>query len=185
MKQISEFIKSVRLFLVNKLVLKLPFPHLRNWILKLYLIKGKQSNIMSGVTVLNKSFKRGKITIGDNCIINSGCILDGRGGFLKIGNNVDIAKGVWIFTIGHDPHSDMHDTISKDVIIHDHVWLASRAIILPGVVIGKGSVVAAGSVVTKDVPPSSIVAGNPARVIGKRKSALRYRNNFFPYLDMI
>ncbi len=165
--------------------MKLPFPRLRNLLLNTYLIKGKQTNIMSNVTFLNKSMKRNKIQIGNNCIINSGCVLDGRGGQLKIGNNVDIARGVWIFTVGHDPHSDMHDTISKNVIIEDSVWIASRALILPGVTVGFGSVVAAGSVVTKDVPPRSIVGGNPATIIGERRSALKYINNFFPYLDMI
>jgi len=185
MKQFISFMKSLRLFAINKLILKLPFPRLRNLLLNAYLIKGKQTNIMSNVTFLNKSMKRNKIQIGNNCIINSGCVIDGRGGQLKIGNNVDIARGVWIFTVGHDPHSDMHDTISKDVIIEDSVWIASRALILPGVTVGFGSVIAAGSVVTKDVPPRSIVGGNPATVIGERRSSLKYINNFFPYLDMI
>lgn len=185
MTQVILYLKSLRLYLINKLVLRLPFPYLRNFLLKGYLVKGKRTNIMSSVTVLNKTFKRNKIQLGDNCIVNSGCILDGRGGNLKIGNNVDIAKGVWIFTVGHDPHSDTHDTISQDVVIEDSVWIASRAIILPGVTIGKGSVVAAGSVVTKDVPAMSIVGGNPAKIIGERRSALKYQNNFFPYLDMI
>ena len=185
MKHVLSFMKSLRLFMVNKLILKLPFPRLRNFLLNTYLIKGKQTNIMSNVTFLNKSLKRNKIQIGDNCIVNSGCILDGRGGQLIIGDNVDIAMGVWIFTVGHDPHSDTHATISKDVVIEDSVWIASRALILPGVTVGFGSVIAAGSVVTKDVPPKSIVGGNPATVIGQRRSALEYKNNFFPYLDMI
>ncbi len=181
----KEYIKSLRLFLVNKFILKLPFPYTRNFLLNLYLLKGPKTNIMSNVTCLNKSFKRDQIQIGKNCVINSNCILDGRGGKLIISDNVDIAKGVWIFTIGHDPHSDHHKTIANDVVVEDSVWIASRALILPGVTIGRGSVVAAGAVVTKDVPEMSIVAGNPAKVVGERKSALAYRNNFFPYFDMI
>lgn len=185
MKELKNFYLSLRLYIYNKFITKIPFVFVRNLFLPLYLIKGHETNIMSNVTILNKSLIRGQITIGRNCIINSGCILDGRGGKLIIQNNVDIAKGVWIFTIGHDPHSDYHITIPNDVVIEDDVWIASRAIILPGVTIGKGSVVAAGAIVTKDVPPMSIVGGNPAKIIGVRKSKLKYKNKFFPYLDMI
>ncbi|WP_232325882.1 acyltransferase [Spirosoma montaniterrae] len=95
---------------------------------------------------------------------------------------MDIARGTWIFTLEHDPHSDYHDTKSGDVIIEDHVWVASRVTILPGVRIGRGSVIASGAVVTKDVPPMSIAGGVPAKIIGKRESKLLYQNDFFPYL---
>lgn len=185
MKQLALFVLALRLFVVNKFVAKIPFPRIRNFFLSLYLVKGKQTNVMSNVTFLNKSLKRHKITIGDNCVINSGCLLDGRGGNIIIKNNVDIARDTLIFTVGHDPHSDTHETIPRDVVVEDSVWIASRVIILPGVTIGKGSVVAAGSVVTKDVPSMAIVGGNPAKVIGERRSKLQYKNNFFPYFDMI
>ncbi len=165
--------------------MRIPFAYIRRLYLPFFLKIGKNTNIMSNVTVLNKSTRRGQITIGDNCVINSGCLLDGRGSKIKIHNNVDIARDVYIFTIGHDPNSDFHETVSKDVIVEDYVWIASRATILPGVTLGKGCVVAACSVVTKDVPPMAVVAGNPAKVIGERKSKLKYKNKFFPYLDMV
>ncbi len=114
------------------------------------------------------------IILGDNTIINKRVLLDGRGGRLTIGNNVDIAQEANIWTLSHDPHDDFHHTLGADVTIEDYVWIASRATILPGVRIGRGAVVATGSVVTKDVPAMMIVAGVPARVIGARKSNLSY-----------
>jgi len=69
-------------------------------------------------------------------------------------------------------------SIHKPVVIEDYAWVATRAMILPGVTIGQGAVVAAGSVVTKDVEPKSIVAGNPARCIRERKGIQRYTLNY-------
>jgi acetyltransferase-like isoleucine patch superfamily enzyme len=63
----------------------------------------------------------------------------------------------------------IENTISKEVVIEDDVWLGYNVIVLPGVTIGKGSVIGAGSVVSKDIPPYSIAIGNPARVIKKRE----------------
>src|SRR5882672_6699208 len=79
-------------------------------------------------------------------------------------------------------HTDSSMITSPDLIIEESVWIASRVTILPGVRNGKGSVVAAGAVVTKDIPPMSIAGGVPAIVIGERKARLLYRNEFFPHL---
>lgn len=121
------------------------------------------------------------IAVGNHCIINKNVLLDGRGGTLTLGDNVDIAQEVNIWTLSHDPHDDFHTTRGADVHIEDYVWIASRATILPGVRIGRGAVVAAGSVVTKDVSPLSIVAGVPAKVIGQRTSQLSYTLNHRPW----
>lgn len=110
-----------------------------------------------------------RICIGKNTTINKRCVLDGRGGLI-IGNNVDIAQESNIWTEQHDYNSPTYNSVSAPVVIEDYVWVASRATILPGVTIGKGAVVASGAVVTKDVPPLSIVGGVPAKIIGKRKS---------------
>ncbi|MEO2050426.1 MAG: acyltransferase [Allomuricauda sp.] len=185
MKELIKLVLSLRIYIFNKLLMRIPFAIIRRLFLPFFLKIGKNSNIMSNVTVLNKSIEKGQISIGNNCVINSGCLLDGRGSKIIIHDNVDIARDVYIFTIGHDPNSDFHKTVSKNVIIEDYVWIASRATILPGVTLGKGCVVAACSVVTKDVPPMAIVAGNPAKVIGERKSKLKYVNKFFPYFDMV
>ena len=118
--------------------------------------------------------------MGEGCMINPDCLLDGRGGKLIIGDNVDIARGSWIFTLEHNPHDDYHSTQQGDVIIEDYVWIASRVTVLPGVRIGRGSVIASGAVVTKDIPPMSIAGGIPAKVIGVRKSELKYKLTFKP-----
>ena len=114
------------------------------------------------------------ISIGDKTIINKRCILDGRG-VLTIGNNVDIAQEVCIWTEQHDYNSPSYNSVCKPVVIEDYVWIASRVTVLPGVTIGKGSVIASGSIVTKDVAPLTIVAGIPAKPIGKRENVLTYR----------
>jgi len=114
------------------------------------------------------------ISIGKNTIINKNCLIDGRGGCV-IGNNVDIAQDTFIWSEQHDYNSPDYDTVDKTVVIEDNVWIASRATILPGVRIGKGAVVACGSVVTKDVPPFTVVAGVPAKAIGNRTTDLHYK----------
>ena len=82
-----------------------------------------------------------------------------------IGNNVVINDGTKIFTASHDVSCSSWTQITAPVIIEDYVWIASDAIILPGVIIQRGAVVGAGAVVSKSVPPYSIVVGNPAKVL--------------------
>jgi acetyltransferase-like isoleucine patch superfamily enzyme len=178
--QTKKFLKEFRIYLYNSVFNKIQFDLLRLSLIRFYLRLGMHSNVCPNVKILNQGLNRNQIIIGDNCVINPECILDGRGGEIIIGNNVDIARGTWIFTLEHDPNSDFHETKWGKVIIEESVWIASRVIILPGVIIGAGSVVAAGAVVTKDVPPMSIVGGVPAKVIGKRSSKLLYKNNYFP-----
>lgn len=115
-----------------------------------------------------------RISIGAHTNINKHCLLDGRGG-VTIGDNVDIAQDVYIWSEQHDYNNPNYISVEKPVVIEDYVWIASRATILPGVKIGRGAVVASGAVVTKDVPSLAIIAGVPAKVIGNRnEDALRY-----------
>jgi len=109
--------------------------------------------------------KRG-LTIGDNSVINEKCRIDPRGS-VRIGNNVNIASQVCILTADHDPRSSDLAARLKPVVIMDNCFIATRAMILPGVTVGKGAWVAAGAVVTRDVPPFTIVGGVPARKIGE------------------
>lgn len=114
-----------------------------------------------------------RIKIGENTMINKNCVLDGRGE-LMIGNNVDIAQDTYIWTEQHDYNSSDYRALDKPVIIEDYVWIASRVTILPGVRIGRGAVVACGAVVTRDIPPFSVVGGVPAKIIGKREDVMNY-----------
>lgn len=105
----------------------------------------------------------GKIEIGNNSYIGDRTEIH-SGECVKIGNNVNIAWDCNI--LDRDYHAFEADTeVIKPVEICDHVWIGARCIVLKGVKIGEGAVVAAGSVVTRDVPPGCLVAGNPAKVI--------------------
>jgi maltose O-acetyltransferase len=123
---------------------------------------------------------RNNISIGNNCSINRKVLLDGRGQIF-IGNNVDIGQETNVWTAEHDPNDIYHKTRENSVVIEDYVWIATRVTILPGVRIGRGAVVAAGSVVTKDIPSMSIVGGVPARIIGKRDNPLKYQLSYRPW----
>ena len=112
------------------------------------------------------------LIVGDNSNIGPGAYI-GCSGLITIGKNVMMSPGVSIYAENHNssnttiPMKDQGVTV-QFVTIEDDCWIASNSIILAGVTIGKGSVVAAGSVVTKDVPPYSVVAGAPATVIKSR-----------------
>jgi len=108
------------------------------------------------------------IEIGEDTIIGDHCFLDGRAP-IKIGNHVDIASQVLIYNSKHDINDPEFKAVEAPVEIEDYVFIGPRAIIMPGKKIGRGAVVAAGAIVTHDVPPGKIVAGVPARIIGERK----------------
>lgn len=115
------------------------------------------------------------VAIGQGTIIGDHATLDGRAK-LTIGDHVDIASEVMIFNGQHDIHSQDFHPLESPVIIRDYVFIGPRAIILPGVTIGRGAVVAAGAVVTKDIDELIIVAGVPAQPIGQRQlKNLNYR----------
>lgn len=112
-------------------------------------------------------FKPGNIRIGEGTIIGDHAFLDGRA-FLTIGKEVDIASQVMIYNSEHKIDSDDFSAQEAPVEIGDYSFIGPRVIILPGVKIGRGAVVAAGAVVTKDVAPFSIVGGVPAIKISER-----------------
>jgi acetyltransferase-like isoleucine patch superfamily enzyme len=122
-------------------------------------------------------YTKGGVSVGAHSVIDRDCVLDGRGG-IRIGANVNLAPEVMVLTAYHDPDSDDFAGIQKEVVIEDYVWVATRVMILPGVTIGRGAVVGAGSVVTKDVRAGSIVAGNPARFIRDRKAEPGYELSY-------
>lgn len=172
-------IRDIYYFLLNNYFLKFPSRKFRKLILKRTLGKlGQNSNFLRFVELRSA----GRIFIGNNTVINQRVLLDGRGGQIKIGNNVDIAQDTKIWTLEHDPHDDYHRTKGGSVIIEDYVWIASGVTILPNVTVGRGAVIATNSVVTRDVPSMAIVGGIPAKNIGQRKSKLLYNLNYSPRL---
>lgn len=120
-----------------------------------------------------------RLTIGDDCYVGKFCTIEVDG---VIGSGVLIANNVGL--VGRNDHDINHvgTAISRahwigdadynpdrsSVRVEDDVWIGFGAVVLSGVTVGRGAIVAAGSVVTKDVPPYAIVAGNPARVLGER-----------------
>lgn len=107
------------------------------------------------------------IKIGKGFFIQQCCTFFGRGG-ITLGENVLVGPKVNIITINHDPDPENRSaTYGRPIVIEDKVWIGINATILPGVKIGYGAIIGANSVVTKDVPPMTVVAGNPARIIKK------------------
>lgn len=129
---------------------------------------GAQSIISQGAMI------QGNVTLGKNCSMQPYAILTGYAdGGITIGNNVRIAPHVTIIS-GNHRFADTTRPIcaqgveAKPVVVEDDVWIAGRVNIMAGVTVGHGSVIAAGAVVTHDVPPMSVIAGVPARVIKTR-----------------
>lgn len=113
-----------------------------------------------------EDYKKLGIKIGENCSIQTGVTFDYSFCWLiKIGNNVTIAPEAYILAHDASTKKELYCTKVGAVTIEDNVFIGARALIMPGVTIGKNSIVAAGSIVTKSVPENSIVAGNPAKVI--------------------
>lgn len=106
------------------------------------------------------------IRVGRDVFINQNCTMYDLGG-IDIGDDVMIGPNVSIITSGHplEPARRRAFVTAKPIVIERNVWIAAGATIIGGVTIGENAVVAAGSVVTRDVPPNTLVGGNPARVI--------------------
>jgi acetyltransferase-like isoleucine patch superfamily enzyme len=164
-----------RLFLTNRIIARLPL----HWVRLLFYRKILNIKIGNGSSIFMDAWfdTIGNITIGVNSTINQKCRLDGRGG-LMIGDNASISAEVCILTAEHDLQSPDFRGKQAAVRIEDYVFIGTRAMILPGVSLKEGSAVAAGAVVTVDVEPFTIVAGVPAREIGRRKDNLQYSASY-------
>ena len=132
-------------------------PYRRFWL-------GRKSVVESYCCINNAV---GDVTIGDQTRIGIHCTVIGP---VCIGNNVNLAQGITVTALNHNFEDalrriDEQGISTKPVVIGDDVWIGANAVILPGVTIGRHVVVAAGAIVTKDVPPNSLVAGVPAKII--------------------
>jgi len=125
---------------------------------------GDDSTIEDFTTINNGV---GDIYIGHRTRIGLGCTLIGP---VHIGNDIRLAQNIVMSGLNHN-YEDLSKPISEQgvttapIVVEDESWIGSNSVVLPGVTIGKHCVVAAGSIVTKDVPPYSVVAGNPARIV--------------------
>lgn len=161
-------------WLANVCSWRLRVVFLRSWLASM----GEGTTVQMGCRFLNGR----KVHLGRRNVINFGCLLDGRTFQIRTGDDVSIGPEASILTLGHDPQSPEFADRGGDVIIGNRVWIGYRAMILPGLKIGDGAVVGAGAVVTKDVEPFAIVAGNPARKIGERNRDLGYELHFDPFM---
>ena len=145
-----------------------PFRKLSHYLLQLkgWIVFGKRVGILGNFTVANPS----NVTIGRHCGINQDVFILGHHR-VEIGDYVVLSARVMIIDTGLQiagfAKAEFPAHVSAPVRIEDGAWIGAGAIILPGVTIGRKSVVGAGSIVTRDVAACSIVAGNPARVIGR------------------
>lgn len=138
----------------------------------------------------NRFFRKRMMHLGENCIITNGAwmtplsrisigddvwigwgtrIFAHRDGAVEIGDHVLVGPEVVITAVNHDMSKLSLSTIGKPIKIKSHVWLGAHSVILPGVTVGEGAVVAAGAVVARDVPDWTVVGGVPAREIKKRE----------------
>ena len=124
---------------------------------------GHRVMIFSSVDIRKPS----RLSIHDCCSIGPRVLLDARSGLIIL-SHVTIAYDAIVWTLHHEMNSKDFHGKGAPTLIDEYAWICSRAIILPGVTIGKGAVVASGAVVTKDVEPFSIVGGVPAKKIGER-----------------
>lgn len=171
---------GLRDFVVNELIGRMPFLGFRLW---LYARMGVKFESRSSSTVMMycELHAPGGVSIGADSIVGRHCILDGRAP-LSIGRSVNIGGRTQMFTGTHLVDDPDFAAEFRPITIEDHVWIAAGAIVLPGVTIGRGAVVAAGSVVSRDLEPMGIYAGAPARRIGERKLDPSYTLDYRPSL---
>jgi acetyltransferase-like isoleucine patch superfamily enzyme len=165
------FASEALLYLTNRFIARIPSHTIRRcWYRRVMRVGiGRKSSIL-----MDAWFDvRGGVVIGHQSTINQRCRLDGRGG-IRIGDNVAISADVTVLTADHDLQDPMATARVREVVIEDYVFIGTGAMILPGVKLGRGSAVAARAVVTRDVPPYTIVAGVPARAIGHRPETFTY-----------
>lgn len=158
-----------KLWLIFKFIPVIPAT--RFFTIKSYLLSwagvsiSKSARVVSSVSIVGN----GSLEIGDDTFISHFSFISCSPPGIKIGSNCDIAPKVSIFNGSHEIDMIGEHTAGNGlclpVVIEDGVWIGANSLILPGVTIGKKAMIGAGSVVTKNIPPYSVAAGNPCRVI--------------------
>ena len=174
--KIFEFMTGLKWYLFNNCITHFPVHFIRIFFLRnmLGLKVGRSCFIHMG------SRFSGNISIGNNVIIGRNCVFLGE---IIIKNNVSITAETYVFATSHLIDSPTFETVYKPVIIEDHVWIGARAMVLPGVTIGRGAVLGAASVATKDLLPFSVCVGSPAKEVRKRSEAINYTLSYSPYFE--
>lgn len=171
-----SYFSALKTYLFNDWITNLPFHFVRIT----YLKKALCVKISSDTFVHMGCRFEGKISIGKNSVIGRNCILKGD---ITIGDNVSITAETYVFTSSHFVNSSDFSCFYKPVTICDYAWIGARAVILPGVTIGKGAVLGTASIATKDISDFSICVGSPAKPIGTRSTDLTYKLDYFPFFQ--
>ncbi|MEH2295892.1 acyltransferase [Nostoc sp.] len=167
-----EFCNGWSSYLLN-LTGYVPSHFFRNFVYRSFGVKLAQtSSILSRTRFMNPQ----ALSIDEHTAIGHDCIFDARQG-ISIGSCVNLASETRIYTMQHDIDDPFFETTGAPVVIEDYAYIGTCVIILPGVRIGKGAVVASGAVVTKDVAPYTMVGGVAAKFIRERSQYLRYKLN--------
>lgn len=143
----------------------------------IYIGKGVRINDFTIIfcVSINKENPNSRLVIGDNTYIGEFQNIRASGGVIEIGKNCSISQHITMIASNHnirkgtDINKQGWDETKTGIYIGDDVWIGANSVILPGVRIGSGAVIGAGSIVTKDIPENAIVVGNPARVVKYRQ----------------
>lgn len=145
--------------------------YFRRWLYTKLALVGKEKYVYKSRPIVNSRCRfYSKLNLGDNCHFNG--MTTGGAGIVTIGDNFHSGPECVIWTENHNinglalPYDDTY--VIKNVLIGDNVWLGRRVMILPGVTIGDGAVIQAGSVVVSDIPSLAIAGGSPAKVFSMR-----------------
>lgn len=167
----KNFVRAFAVWVCNYVISFVPSWSVRRAFYKLIRVRiGCSSKVDMRVYCMGHS----RLVIGKYTHINQGCLLDARGG-LEIGDSVSISHRVMLLSGSHDYRTTSFEGRFQPIKIGDYCWIGAGAIVLQGVELGRGAVVAAGAVVSKSVEPFSVVAGVPARVVGTRPRNLDYQ----------
>lgn len=176
MQKMRSALSELRLYFCNRVVSHVPSHTFR----RLYYRNIMEIGIGHDVSVFMGAWFScaGGLNISAQTVIGENCRLDARG-TIEIGSQVVLAGEVTVLTADHDPRDPTFRTDRlRPVVIEDYAFVATGAMILPGVKLGKGCMVGAASVVAKNVAPFMIVAGNPAKEIGRRPENLSYQISY-------
>ena len=181
-RRINKYIAGYKMYMDVQTGL-VPSQHIRRLIYKhIYHVKMKANVVIyNGCQIRMHK----KLSIGRGTVIGDRCILDARNG-IEIGDNTNFSTNVQIWTEQHDHRDPYFRSTGGEnfkVVIGNRVWCGPNSLILHGVHVGEGAVIAANSVVTRDVPPFTIVAGIPAKEIGQRNRELKYcfNGDYIPF----
>lgn len=164
---LMRILRGAKYYVWNYIICWIPSYFLRYIILtKIYSGKvSAKASLHIGIKIFGHAEN---LRIEEGTVINPECRLDARGG-LEIGKNVSISREVFILSLTHDYNSSDFALQKGPIKIGDDCWLGIRAIIMPGVNLGKGVVIGAGAIVTRNMPDYAIAVGVPAKVVGYRK----------------